>query len=71
MEYLPVCAFSKAFLKFSIPPVSEGVRVYDEMGTEVDADVFEEVAQQPSAGVFTIRFDDGKFVFSYVIFLSS
>ncbi|XP_054464268.1 NLR family CARD domain-containing protein 3-like [Anoplopoma fimbria] len=46
-----------AFMKFSIPPVTEGIRVYDETGTEVDADVFEEIAQQPNAGVFTIRFD--------------
>ena len=37
----------------------------------MDADVFEEVAQQPNTGVFTIRFGDGKFVFSYVLFLSS
>ncbi|XP_056466869.1 uncharacterized protein LOC130405728 [Gadus chalcogrammus] len=45
-----------AFMKFSIPPPTEGVTVYDETGTEVDADVFEDVAQQPNAGVFTIRF---------------
>ncbi|XP_041849433.1 uncharacterized protein LOC121645114 isoform X2 [Melanotaenia boesemani] len=49
---------SSAFVKFSIvPPVRESVRVYDETGTEVDADVFEEVVQQPSAGVFTITCD--------------
>ncbi|CAL8269938.1 unnamed protein product [Arctogadus glacialis] len=45
-----------AFMKFSISPPTEGVTVYDETGTEVDADVFEDVAQQPNAGVFTIRF---------------
>ncbi|CAL8346802.1 unnamed protein product [Gadus morhua 'NCC'] len=45
-----------AFMKFSIPPPTEGVTVYDETGTEVDADVFEDVAQQPNAGVFTIKF---------------
>ncbi|XP_056441544.1 uncharacterized protein LOC130378994 [Gadus chalcogrammus] len=45
-----------AFMKFSNPPPTEGVTVYDETGTEVDADVFEDVAQQPNAGVFTIRF---------------
>ncbi|CAL8363291.1 unnamed protein product [Boreogadus saida] len=43
-------------MKFSIPPPTEGVTVYDETGTEVDADVFEDIAQQPNAGVFTIRF---------------
>ncbi|CAJ1066298.1 uncharacterized protein LOC117818406 [Xyrichtys novacula] len=48
---------NSAFLKFSIAPVSEGVRVFDETGTEIDADVFEEVAQQPNAGVFAISFD--------------
>ena len=37
----------------------------------MDADVFEEVAQQPNVAVFTIRFDGGKFIFSYVLFLSS
>lgn len=26
----------------------------------MDADVFEEVARQPSAGAFTVRFDNGK-----------
>lgn len=51
-------------MKFSIPPVSEGIRVYDETGTEVDADVFEEVVQHPNAGVFTITFDSGKLVLS-------
>ncbi|KAK1900173.1 Transcription antitermination protein NusB [Dissostichus eleginoides] len=40
---------NSAFIKFSIPPVSEGIRVYDETGPEVDADVFEEVAQLPNA----------------------
>ena len=58
-----VCVFfKKAFTKFSIPPPSEGVTVYDETGTEVDADVFEDVAQQPNAGVFTIRFKHSKLV---------
>ncbi|XP_049420245.1 uncharacterized protein LOC125881224 [Epinephelus fuscoguttatus] len=50
---------NSAFMKFSIPPVSEGIRVYDETGTEVDADVFEEVLKHPNAGVFTITFDNG------------
>jgi hypothetical protein len=49
-------------MKFSIPPPTEGVTVYDETGTEVDADVFEDVAQQPNAGVFTIRFKHSKFL---------
>ncbi|XP_078793026.1 uncharacterized protein LOC144981306 [Oryzias latipes] len=53
---------NSAFLKFSIPPVSEGVRVYDESGTEVDAEVFAEVAQLPNAGVFTIQFNSGSLV---------
>lgn len=57
-------------MKFSIPPIIEGIRVYDETGTEVDADVFEAAAQQPNAGVFTIRFDNGKLVFSIPISFS-
>ncbi|KAI3357195.1 hypothetical protein L3Q82_015655 [Scortum barcoo] len=36
---------------------SAGIRVYYETETEVDADVFEELPQQPNPGVFTIRFD--------------
>lgn len=49
---------NSALTKFSIPPVTKGVRVFDETGTEIDADIFEEVAQQPNAGIFTIRFDN-------------
>lgn len=56
-------------MKFSIPLVSEGITVYDETGTEVDADVFEEVAQQPNAGVFTIKYDNGKLIISWFPFL--
>lgn len=62
------CVFPQAFTKFSIPPVTEGVRVFDETGTEVDADVFEEVAQQPNAGIFTIRFDNGNYVWIAISF---
>ncbi|KAI3365759.1 hypothetical protein L3Q82_000699 [Scortum barcoo] len=46
-------------MKFCIPLVSAGIRVYDETETEVDADVFEELVQQPNPGVFTIRFNQG------------
>lgn len=49
-----------AFLKFSLPPVSEGVTVFDETGTEVDEEVFSDIAQQPNTGILTIKFDDGK-----------
>ncbi|XP_071329073.1 uncharacterized protein [Trachinotus anak] len=49
---------NSAFLKFSVPPVNEGVKVFDETGTEVDAEVFSEIAQQPNTGILTIKFDD-------------
>lgn len=50
-----------AFSKFSVPPVTEGARVFDETGTEVDVEVFEEIAQQPNVGILTIKFDNGIF----------
>lgn len=52
-----------AFLKFSIPPVSEGVKVFDETGTEVDEEVFSDIAQQTNTGILTIKFDDGIVVY--------
>ncbi|KAM4578246.1 uncharacterized protein V3H82_007716 [Fundulus diaphanus] len=48
---------NSAFLKFSVPPVN-GVKVFDETGTEVDAEVFSDIAQQPNTGILTIKFDD-------------
>lgn len=38
----------------------EGVTVVDGSGTEVDSDVFEDVARDPSAGVLVIRYDTGE-----------
>lgn len=49
-----------AFLKFSLPQVREGAKVYDETGTEVDEDVFADIVQQPDTGILTIKFDDGE-----------
>ncbi|KAK2860999.1 hypothetical protein Q7C36_005165 [Tachysurus vachellii] len=46
---------SAAFLKFGVPAVPENVKVFDESGTEVDDDVFEDVVIEPSVGVLTIK----------------
>lgn len=46
---------SAAFLKFGLPAVPENVKVFDESGTEVDDDVFEDVVRDPSVGVLTIK----------------
>ncbi|KAL0148101.1 hypothetical protein M9458_056571 [Cirrhinus mrigala] len=46
---------SAAFLKFDVPAVPENVKVFDESGTEVDDDVFEDVVRDPSVGVLTIK----------------
>ncbi|XP_053351228.1 uncharacterized protein LOC128520833 [Clarias gariepinus] len=43
-----------AFLKFGVPSVPENVMVFDESGTEVDDDVFEDVVRS-SVGVLTIK----------------
>lgn len=51
-------------MKFTIPPVVEGIRVFDDTGTEVDTEIFEELVQQPSTGVLTITFGNGKLDFS-------
>lgn len=56
-------------MKFSISPVDEDIRVFDETGTEVDAEIFEELVQQPTTGIFTITFGNGKFDFSIFLFL--
>lgn len=40
-----------------MPPVTEGVKVADSSGTELDDDVFEDVVKDPSAGVLTIKYD--------------
>ncbi|XP_063078502.1 uncharacterized protein LOC134468517 [Engraulis encrasicolus] len=48
-----------AFAKFGVPPVTEGVKVIDSSGTEVDEDVFEDIVNDPSTGVLTIRYDTG------------
>lgn len=59
-------------MKFSVPPFTEGAKVFDETGTEVDAEVFEEIAQQPNVGILTIKFDNGIIaIFIDSIFLAS
>ncbi|CAL8254388.1 unnamed protein product [Boreogadus saida] len=46
---------TEAFAKF--PPVTEGVKVVDSSGTELDEDVFEDILKDPSTGVLTIKYD--------------
>ncbi|XP_056438927.1 uncharacterized protein LOC130375809 isoform X3 [Gadus chalcogrammus] len=46
-----------AFAKFGVPPVTEGVKVVDSSGTELDEDVFEDILKDPSTGVLTIKYD--------------
>ncbi|XP_035986184.1 uncharacterized protein LOC105918575 isoform X1 [Fundulus heteroclitus] len=46
-----------AFAKFGVPAVTEGVKVVDSSGTELDEDVFEDVVMNPSTGVLTIKYD--------------
>lgn len=43
--------------------MTEGVKVIDSSGTEVDEDVFEDIVNDPSTGVLTIRYDTGLFTF--------
>lgn len=57
--------FFKAFLKFGLPAVPENVKVFDESGTEVDDDVFEDVVRDPSVGVLTIKHGAGLYLFHY------
>lgn len=40
--------------------MTEGVTVVDSSGTEVDNDVFEDVARDPSTGVLVIQYDTGE-----------
>lgn len=48
-----------AFLKVDVPVASQiNAKLYDESGTEVDGEMFEEVLTQPSPGVFTITLDN-------------
>lgn len=54
-------SFPVAFAKFGVPAVTEGVKVVDSSGTELDDDVFEDVVKDPSAGVLTIKYDTGLF----------
>ncbi|XP_008396697.1 uncharacterized protein LOC103457978 [Poecilia reticulata] len=46
-----------AFTKFGMPAITEGVKVVDSSGTELDEDVFEDVVKDPSAGVLTIKYE--------------
>lgn len=48
-----------AFAKFGVPAVTEGVKVVDSSGTELDDDVFEEIVKEASYGVLTIKYDTG------------
>ncbi|KAJ8274817.1 hypothetical protein COCON_G00094420 [Conger conger] len=48
---------SAAFAKFGVPAVTEGVKVVDSSGTELDDDVFEDIARDASTGVLTIKYD--------------
>lgn len=52
-------SFPVAFAKFGVPAVTEGVKVVDSSGTELDDDVFEDVVKDPSTGVLTIKYDTG------------
>lgn len=51
--------FIIAFAKFGIPAVTQGVKVVDTSGTELDDEVFEDVIKDPSTGVLTIKYDTG------------
>ncbi|KAJ8361971.1 hypothetical protein AAFF_G00409070 [Aldrovandia affinis] len=46
-----------AFARFGVPAVTEGVKVVDSSGTELDEDVFEEIVKDASYGVLTIKYD--------------
>ncbi len=41
------------------------MKVFDESGTEVDDDVFEDVVRDPSVGVLTIKHGAGLYLFHY------
>ncbi len=41
------------------------MKVFDESGTEVDDDVFEDVVRDPSVGVLTIKHGAGLYLFNY------
>ncbi|XP_061896253.1 uncharacterized protein LOC133645435 [Entelurus aequoreus] len=45
------------FAKLGVPAVTEGVKVVDSSGTEIDDDVFEEIVKDPSTGVLTIKYE--------------
>ncbi|XP_019208611.1 uncharacterized protein LOC106098602 isoform X2 [Oreochromis niloticus] len=46
-----------AFAKFGVPAVTEGVKVFDSSGTELDEDVFEDIITDPSTRVLTIKYE--------------
>ena len=51
-----------AFIKFDIQPKHQaGLKLYDQSGTEIDEEVFEDVVQDPNCGVLklTAAEDDG------------
>lgn len=61
---------SAAFLKFGVPAVPENVKVFDESGTEVDGDVFEDIVRDPSVGVLTIKHGAARLGFCFSTSLS-
>ena len=69
-DYISFCARFLAFAKFGVPAVTEGVKVVDSSGTELDDDVFEDIIKDPSTGVLTIKYDTGLFQLhlQYILF---
>lgn len=53
------CAHSLAFAKFGVPAVTEGMKVVYSSGTELDDNVFEDVARDPSTRVLVTKYDTG------------
>ncbi|KAL2097491.1 hypothetical protein ACEWY4_006698 [Coilia grayii] len=54
---------NQVFVKFHIGPKDQaGLKVYDESGTEIDDDVFEDVVKDPNCGVLKLKpaEDDGE-----------
>lgn len=55
--------------------MTEGVKVFDSSGTELDDDVFEDVVKDPSAGVLTIKYETGmsqlnmSFIFQFSMYM--
>lgn len=56
-------------MKFGIPASSQGeAKLFDETGTELDEDVFEEVLKQTNLGVFLLKLEkdsNGNCIFTF------